>query len=73
MLLVIPKTLTYFEKEFPKQRATQITVTAPETDYKRNTTINGTLISKLRGSQLWRVFGVKNKCIVTTQTELPNK
>ena len=36
----MPKTLTYFEKVFPKQGDTQITVTAPETDYKRNTTIN---------------------------------
>ena len=40
ILLVMPKTLTYFEKVFPKQGDTQITVTAPETDYKRNTTIN---------------------------------
>ena len=28
----IPKTLTYFEKEYPKQGDTQITMTAPETD-----------------------------------------
>ena len=29
---MIPKTLTYFEKEYPKQGDTQITMTAPETN-----------------------------------------
>ena len=39
----VPKTLTHFEKENPRQGDSQITVIAPETDCKRNTTkINGT-------------------------------
>ena len=42
-ITVVPKTLTYFEKENPRQGDSQITVIAPETDCKRNTTkINGT-------------------------------